>query len=80
MSAKTEAVVTVSPRFLRAKEAYKFLGSEQTVRDCEAAKWIQPTHRAHKLTLYSLSSLHACANRIEKGEYPEKQTAGRERK
>lgn len=72
MSAKTGAVVAVSPRFLRANEASKFLGGEQTLRDCEKAKWITPAHRHHKLTLYSLASLHVCADRIEKGEYPEK--------
>lgn len=78
MSAKTGAVVAVSPRFLRAKDAYEFLGSEQTLRDCEAAKWIKPAHRHHKLTLYSLSSLHACADRIEAGEYPRKPGTAKE--
>lgn len=71
---KSEAVVAVSPRLLRAKEASKFLGAEQTLRDCEAAQWLKPAHRAHKLTLYSKSSLDACADRIERGEYPQKQT------
>ncbi len=63
-------VQQVLPRFLRATPARVFLGGRQVLEDCEAANWIAPKHRAHKLTLFSLSDLHDCANRIEAGEYP----------
>lgn len=71
MAIKPKAAV-VAPRFLRATETHAVLGSKQVTVDCETAGWLTPVHRRHRLTLYKFADVHACADRIEAGEYPEK--------
>lgn len=65
-----KTVVSIAPRFMRAKEAYKFLGSEQAVRDFESAKLLKPSHRGNRMTLYSMAALQTCADLIDAGKYP----------
>lgn len=72
MSAKSERVKRVVPRFLRPPDASFILGGEQVLRDCESAKWIAPAHRHKSLTLFRFADVHACADRIDAGEWPEK--------
>lgn len=66
------SVKPIAPRFLRANETHAVLGSKQVTVDCEAAGWLTPVHRRHRLTLYRFADVHVCADRIEAGEYPEK--------
>lgn len=68
-----EARQALAPRLIRANAAYIFLGSRQIVLNCEAAGWLKPVVRRHKMTLYSVADLHRCANRLEAGEYPGEQ-------
>jgi len=69
MSTKAK-VIPIQPRFLRLVEVRAVLGGQQVVRDCEAGGWLRPVHRRPKLALYSFADVHACADRIEAGEYP----------
>lgn len=64
-------VATIYPRFVRTSQARQILGGRQVVDDCELAKWIKPVRRVRRMTLYKFTDIHACADRIEKGEYPE---------
>jgi hypothetical protein len=54
----------------RPDEAANLLGSEQLLRECVQAGWIEPTIQRNKLTLYDGSDLVGCWARIRKGEMP----------
>lgn len=69
-SAKSLRAAALTPRFLRTSEAWFVLGGEQVVKDCEKTGWLKPVHRRKSMTLYRFSDVHACADRIEAGEYP----------
>lgn len=54
----------------RPDEAAAVVGSAQLLAECEAAGWIKPRVRRHKLTLYDYSDIAKCWARICKGEMP----------
>ncbi len=59
-------------RLARPIRAAFILGCEQVVFDCITAGWLAPKVKRHRMTLYSVADLNACADRIEAGEYPGK--------
>jgi hypothetical protein len=54
----------------RPPEAAYALGSEKLLAECVAAKWIKPTVKRHKLTLYDRADIATCWSRILAGELP----------
>ena len=54
----------------RLKEAAEFIGSRELLARCEAAGWITPKVRQHKLTIYDGSELAVLWQRICAGDMP----------
>lgn len=69
-SMKLEQLVKSNARIARATDAALILGTRQVLRDCERGGWLVPCLRRKKKTLFALSDLHRCADRIIAGEYP----------
>lgn len=67
---KKEPLIT--PRLVRPLDAQYFLGGAIVLAHCESEGWIKPVVRRHGITLYSVTDLHICADRIERGEYPKR--------
>ncbi len=65
---KFSDVVQIHPSLVRPDAAAAILGSEELLDDLVAKGWLKPVIRRHKLTLYSVKALQACAARIEAGE------------
>jgi hypothetical protein len=64
-------VATIAPRFLRTSQARAVLGGRGVVEDCEGAGWLKAVRRAPRMTLYKFADVQTCADRIERGEYPD---------
>lgn len=67
---KKQDFSSLRPRIVIASLAWQYLGCRAVVEACEAAGWLKPKIRRRRLTLYSVASLDACADRIDRGEDP----------
>jgi hypothetical protein len=56
---------------LRPEEVAAVLGSKQLKTDLEAAGWLSPVIRRHKLTLYDASEVNRAWARLLAGEIPQ---------
>jgi hypothetical protein len=65
---KFSDLVQIQPSLVRPEAAAAILGSEELLDDMVAKGWLKPVVRRHKLTLYSVKALQACAARLEAGE------------
>ena len=63
-------VVSMTPFFVRTKNAAALLGSLAVLRYFEAADWIKPMIQGNRLTVYSIAQLQGCVRRVENGEVP----------
>ena len=61
----------IEPRFLRAELAGLYLGCAGLLARMEKALWIKPIVQRHKMKIYKRADLDACAERVERGEFPE---------
>lgn len=63
--------VRIEPEGLRPDDAAYFIGISTRVLDrCQAAGWIKPSVKLHKLVIYRPSSLRLLLNRIEREGLP----------
>ena len=61
----------IEPRFLRAVLAGQYLGCPGLLARMEKAGWIKAIVQRHKMKIYKRGDLDACAERVERGEFPE---------
>lgn len=65
--------VIVEPLLVRPEVARQMVGGRTVLEAMEAAGWVAPSHRRHKLTLYAVSALRAAAARLQAEELPGQQ-------
>lgn len=67
---KYSSLIKSAPRMLRKEDADNYVGSRVLLEQMEAAGWIQPAVRRHKITLYDIRKLDECCDRLTRGEFP----------
>ncbi len=63
--------ILIQPRFLRADDAGRYVGCAGLLTRMEEAGWIKAIVQRHKMKMFRRTDLDACADRIERGEFPE---------
>ena len=67
----TYSSIVALPRFLRAEDAGRYIGCPGLLARMEKAGWIKPVVRRKRMTLYKRAALDECAERLERGEFPD---------
>jgi hypothetical protein len=64
------AMVSLAPFLVRPEQAAAYLGSVELLDEFRKVGWIRPVYSRHKLTVYSVRQLEACAIKLEAGRRP----------
>jgi len=63
-------IPTITRRLLRQELAEEFVGGAAVLKDLEAAGWIRPTRRSHRMTLWDAKLLDRACDRLWTEELP----------
>ena len=67
---KNSGVVQIKPFTVRPEMAAALFGAPHLLQDMVKAGWVKPCYKTHRCTLYLVSDLEKCAERLAFGEKP----------
>jgi hypothetical protein len=69
-SVKNSPSVQIKPFTVRPETAAALFDAPHLLQDMVKAGWVKPCYRTHRCTLYLVTDLEKCAERLAKGERP----------
>ncbi len=67
---KNSVAVQIKPFTVRPETAAALFGAPHLLQDMVKAGWVTPCYKTNRCTLYLVSDLEGCAERLAQGEIP----------